>query len=182
LIIRLIIQTIRRDRSGSDQIDGQSNLSRPDPSGADQTDAEHQSTDLAVGVRIPRGAPANASAAPSASGGDLEDRGQRGSGQFTARPASSGGLRRRCHGRMGAGPSGSRCRGCRGRADAPGTLAAAGSRRVRGCVPSRRGLHLRPSWRSAATRRAYRRSPILASFGSVEPTAGSSMWDLHQAL
>jgi hypothetical protein len=35
LIIRLIIQTIRWDRSGSDQIDDPSNLSRPDPSGAD---------------------------------------------------------------------------------------------------------------------------------------------------
>jgi hypothetical protein len=34
LIIRLIIQTIRRDPSGSDQVDEASNLSRPDPSGA----------------------------------------------------------------------------------------------------------------------------------------------------
>jgi hypothetical protein len=49
LIIRLIIQTIRRDRSGADQIDDPSNVSRPDPSGADQIDAEHQATDLAVG-------------------------------------------------------------------------------------------------------------------------------------
>jgi hypothetical protein len=48
LIIRLIIQTIRRDRSGSDQIDEASNVSRPDPSGAEQIDAEHQATDLAV--------------------------------------------------------------------------------------------------------------------------------------
>jgi hypothetical protein len=48
LIIRLIIQTIRRDPSRSDQIDDPSNLSRPDPSGADQIDAEHQATDLAV--------------------------------------------------------------------------------------------------------------------------------------
>jgi hypothetical protein len=45
----LIIQTIRRDPSGSDQIDEASNVSRPDPSGADQTDAEHQATDLTVG-------------------------------------------------------------------------------------------------------------------------------------
>ena len=57
LIIRLIIQTIRQDRSGSDQIDDPSDVSRPDPSGAVQIDAEHQATDLAVGVRIPRGAP-----------------------------------------------------------------------------------------------------------------------------
>jgi hypothetical protein len=50
LIIRLIIQTIRRDPTGSDQIDEASNLSRPDPAGADQIDAEHQATELA-GVR-----------------------------------------------------------------------------------------------------------------------------------
>src|SRR5215207_8546348 len=55
LIIRLIIQTIRRDPAGADQIDEASNVSRPDRSGADQIDAEHQATDLAVGVRIPRG-------------------------------------------------------------------------------------------------------------------------------
>jgi len=48
LIIRLIIQTIRRDPSGSNQIDDASNVSRPDPSGADQIDAEHQATDLAI--------------------------------------------------------------------------------------------------------------------------------------
>ena len=34
----LIIQTIRRDPSESDQIDDPSNVSRPDPSGADQTE------------------------------------------------------------------------------------------------------------------------------------------------
>jgi len=57
LIIRLIIHTIRRDPSGSVWTDEAPNVSRPDPSGADQIDAEHQPTDLAVGVRIPRGAP-----------------------------------------------------------------------------------------------------------------------------
>jgi hypothetical protein len=46
LIIGLIIQTIRRDRSESIQIDEAPNLSRPFPSGADQIDAEHQATDL----------------------------------------------------------------------------------------------------------------------------------------
>jgi hypothetical protein len=56
LIIRLIIQTIRQDPSGAVWIDGASDVSRPDRSGADQIDAEHQATDLAVGVRIPRGA------------------------------------------------------------------------------------------------------------------------------
>jgi hypothetical protein len=49
LIIRLIIQTIRQHPSGPIGIDEAPNLSRADPSGADQTDAEHQATDLAVG-------------------------------------------------------------------------------------------------------------------------------------
>jgi hypothetical protein len=53
LIIRLIIQTIRRDPSGADQIDDPSNVSSADPSGADQIDAEHQATDLAVGGSNP---------------------------------------------------------------------------------------------------------------------------------
>src|SRR5829696_10142451 len=53
LIIRLIIQTIRRDPSGAIWTDEAPNLSRPDPSGADQTDAEHQATDLAVGGSNP---------------------------------------------------------------------------------------------------------------------------------
>jgi hypothetical protein len=39
---RLIIRTIRRDRSGSVWIDDPSNLSRPDRSGADQIDAERR--------------------------------------------------------------------------------------------------------------------------------------------
>jgi hypothetical protein len=49
LIIRLILQTIRQDPSGSVWTDEAPNVSRPDPTGADQTDVEHQSTDLAVG-------------------------------------------------------------------------------------------------------------------------------------
>jgi len=49
LIIRLIIQTIQLGPSRSDGIDEAPNVSREDPSGADQIDAEHQSTDLAVG-------------------------------------------------------------------------------------------------------------------------------------
>jgi hypothetical protein len=53
LIIRLIIQTIRRDRTRSDQIDEARNVSRPDQFGADQIDAEHQATDLAVGGSNP---------------------------------------------------------------------------------------------------------------------------------
>ena len=48
LIIRLIIQTIRRDPSGAVWTDGASNVSRLDRSGADQIDAEHQATDLVL--------------------------------------------------------------------------------------------------------------------------------------
>jgi hypothetical protein len=44
----MIIQTIREDLSGSDQIDEAPIVSSPDPSGADQIDAEHQATDLAI--------------------------------------------------------------------------------------------------------------------------------------
>jgi hypothetical protein len=46
----LIIQTIQQDPSRSVWIDEALNVSRPDPSGADQIDAEHQATDLAVGA------------------------------------------------------------------------------------------------------------------------------------
>jgi hypothetical protein len=53
LIIRLIIQTILLDPSGSDQIDDPSNVSRPDPPGAVQIDAEHPSRNRkAVRVRF----------------------------------------------------------------------------------------------------------------------------------
>jgi hypothetical protein len=48
LIIRLIVQAIRRDPSGSVWIDEVSNLSRPDRSGADHSDLEHQATDLVL--------------------------------------------------------------------------------------------------------------------------------------
>jgi hypothetical protein len=51
LIIRLVIQTIRRVPSGSVWIDEAPNLSSPDPSGADRIDAEHQATDLAARQR-----------------------------------------------------------------------------------------------------------------------------------
>jgi hypothetical protein len=43
LIIRLIIQTILLYPSGAVWTDVASNVSRPDPSGADQADAEHPS-------------------------------------------------------------------------------------------------------------------------------------------
>jgi hypothetical protein len=49
LIIPLIIRTIRRVPSGSVWIDEPSNVSRPDPSGADQIDVEHQATDVVLG-------------------------------------------------------------------------------------------------------------------------------------
>jgi hypothetical protein len=48
LVIRLVIRTIRRDPSGSVWTDGAPNLSRPDPPGTDQIDAEHQATDLVI--------------------------------------------------------------------------------------------------------------------------------------
>jgi len=47
------LQTIRQDPSGSVWTDEAPNVSRPDPSGADQIDAEHQATDLAVGGSNP---------------------------------------------------------------------------------------------------------------------------------
>ena len=50
LIIGLIIQTIRRVPSRSVGIDEAPNLSRADPSGADQIDTEHQSTDLVLSL------------------------------------------------------------------------------------------------------------------------------------
>jgi hypothetical protein len=49
LIIPMIIQTIPLDPSGAVWTDAASNVSRPDPFGADQIDVEHQATDLAVG-------------------------------------------------------------------------------------------------------------------------------------
>src|SRR4029453_11995495 len=56
---RLIVQTIRQDPTGSVWTDDPSNVSRPDPSGAHQIDAQHQATDLAlrpVGPTRPAGA------------------------------------------------------------------------------------------------------------------------------
>jgi hypothetical protein len=53
LIIRLIIHTILLYPSRAVWIDEASNVSRPDPSGANQIDAEHQATDLAVGGSNP---------------------------------------------------------------------------------------------------------------------------------
>jgi hypothetical protein len=44
----MIIQRILLDPSGAIWTDGAPNVSRPDPSGADQIDAEHQATDLVV--------------------------------------------------------------------------------------------------------------------------------------
>ena len=53
MIIRLIIQTIRLVPSGSDGIDEAPNVSRADPSGAGQIDAEHLAMELAVGASNP---------------------------------------------------------------------------------------------------------------------------------
>jgi hypothetical protein len=49
MVIRLIIQTIRLLPSGPSQVDAAPDVSRADPSGADQFDAERQATDLMVG-------------------------------------------------------------------------------------------------------------------------------------
>jgi hypothetical protein len=48
LIIPMIIQTILLDPSGAVWTEAASNVSSPDPSGADYSDAEHQATDLAL--------------------------------------------------------------------------------------------------------------------------------------
>jgi len=48
LIIPLIIQTIRLDRTGQDAVDAAPDLSSAEATGTDVLDAEHQSTDLAV--------------------------------------------------------------------------------------------------------------------------------------
>jgi hypothetical protein len=48
LIIRLIIQTIGLDPSGAVSADEAFNVSRPDPSGAVQVDAEHPSRNRKV--------------------------------------------------------------------------------------------------------------------------------------
>ena len=53
LIIQTILQTILLDPSGAVWTDEAPNVSRPDPTGADQIDAEHQPTDLAVGGSNP---------------------------------------------------------------------------------------------------------------------------------
>jgi hypothetical protein len=55
LIIRFIVQTIGRDRSGAVWIDASSDVSRPDPSGADQIDVEHEPTDLMLGLFLGHG-------------------------------------------------------------------------------------------------------------------------------
>jgi hypothetical protein len=60
LIIRLVIQTIRRDPSGSVQTDEAINVSRPDPSGADRTGAERQATQTDEAINVSRPDPSGA--------------------------------------------------------------------------------------------------------------------------
>jgi hypothetical protein len=57
LVIPMVIQTIQLALSGPNRADDTSHLTSLDPTGANQPDAEHQPTELAVGVRIPRGVP-----------------------------------------------------------------------------------------------------------------------------
>ena len=49
LIIPMIIQTILLDPSEAVWTDIASDVSRPDPSGVNQSDVEHQATDVVVG-------------------------------------------------------------------------------------------------------------------------------------
>src|SRR5512132_1513689 len=67
LIIRLIIQTIRPDRSGSVWTDGTPNVSRPDPSGAIPTDAKHPTRNRKMEGSNPLSAPRIARPASSSS-------------------------------------------------------------------------------------------------------------------
>jgi hypothetical protein len=72
LIIRLIIQTILLDPSGAVWIDDAGNVSRLDPSGTDQIDAEHPSRNRKVvgsnptsgSKKPPRSAPISEPAGP----------------------------------------------------------------------------------------------------------------------
>jgi hypothetical protein len=57
LIIPMIIQTILLDPTGAVWTDGAPDVSRLDPSGADQADAEHPTRNRKVEVRIPPGVP-----------------------------------------------------------------------------------------------------------------------------
>ncbi len=50
LVTPVVIQTIRRDPSGSVWIDRAPNLSSTETPRADQVDAEHQATDLVIGT------------------------------------------------------------------------------------------------------------------------------------
>src|ERR687897_1597707 len=72
LIIRLIIQMIRQDPSRSAWIDDAPNLSRPDPSGAIQIDAEHPSRNRKLVGRLtwPRARPIRRRWGPAGLAGD----------------------------------------------------------------------------------------------------------------
>jgi hypothetical protein len=151
LIIRLIIQTIRRDRSGAVQTDDPSNVSRPDPSGADQIDAEHQATDLVRSASwsyycLPTGRARACTVSLSTEPAQRHDRlavaaGQPRRHRRPGLPVASRSLTSRCHSVDNRRPARAR-EGC-----AHGASAA---RRRPGCP--------RPQSRRPPNRRAHRRS------------------------
>ena len=59
VVIPMVIQTIQPAPPGPNRTDSTSHLTRLGPTGANHSDADHLPTDLAVGVRIPRGAQLN---------------------------------------------------------------------------------------------------------------------------
>ena len=56
VVILMVIQTIQLAPPGPNGMDDTPHVTSLDPTGADQSDAEHPPTDLAVGVGVPRGA------------------------------------------------------------------------------------------------------------------------------
>jgi hypothetical protein len=56
----MVIQTIQLVLSEPNWTDSTAHVTRFDSTGANQSDAEHPPTDLAVGVRVSRGAPPKA--------------------------------------------------------------------------------------------------------------------------
>src|ERR687886_239610 len=56
VVIPMVIHTTQLEPPEPNGTDDPSHLTRLDPTGPNQSDAEHSPTDLAVGVRVPRGA------------------------------------------------------------------------------------------------------------------------------
>jgi len=56
VVILMVIQTIRLAPPEPNGTEGAAHMSRVDPTGANQSETGQPPTDLAVGVRLPRGA------------------------------------------------------------------------------------------------------------------------------